>query len=162
MSIKIPCSFQVKIAGSCAMSGRSFEGTSGCPAVSKSFIVEDVRTSEQHRSDARSSFSNFYMELDFNQHCLGSLCKTSGRRGNTSEHCPTFQNILDFLFEPKKELQRRPSRRLAKSFGRGLVMEKLRYSGRRSQKTVWTRLTSVRTLNSQSLNLSIFRFSVSL
>jgi hypothetical protein len=38
---------------------------SGRPAVSRSFNVEDVRTSEQHRRDARSSFSNFYTELDF-------------------------------------------------------------------------------------------------
>jgi hypothetical protein len=43
-----------------------------------------------------------------------------------------------------------------------LLWKELRYSGRRSQKTVRTRLTSVRTLDSQSSNLSRFRFSVSL
>jgi hypothetical protein len=43
-----------------------------------------------------------------------------------------------------------------------LLWKELCYSGRRSQKTVRTRLTSVRTLDSQSLNLSRFRISVSL
>jgi hypothetical protein len=75
------------------------------PAVSRSFSVEDVRTLEKHRPDARSSFSNFYTELDFSRHYLGSLCKTSGQRGNMSGRCPTFQNILDFLFEHRKELE---------------------------------------------------------
>jgi len=88
------------------------------PVVSRNFNVEDVRTSEQHRPNTRSSFSNFYMELDFSRHCLGSLCKTFGRRGNTSGRCPAFQNISDFLFEHGKELQRRPS-------GRGPVMRRI-------------------------------------
>jgi hypothetical protein len=35
------------------------------PAVFKSFSVEDVRTSELHHLDARSSFSSFYTKLDF-------------------------------------------------------------------------------------------------
>jgi hypothetical protein len=41
--------------------------------VSRSFSVEDVRTSEQHRPDARSSFSNFYTKLDFSRHYLESV-----------------------------------------------------------------------------------------
>jgi hypothetical protein len=88
------------------------------PTVSRSFSVEDVRTLEQHHSDARSSFSNFYTELDFSRHCLGSLYKTSGQRGNTSGSCSAFQNIPDFIFERGIELQRRPSRR-------GPVMERI-------------------------------------
>jgi hypothetical protein len=70
---------------------------SGHPAVSRSFSVEDVQMSEQHRPDSRSSFSNFYTELDFsNRHCLGSFCKTSGRRGNTSERCPVSTSRPDY------------------------------------------------------------------
>jgi hypothetical protein len=46
---------------------------SGRPTVSRSFRVKDVRTSEQHLLDARSSFFNFNMELDFSRHCSGSL-----------------------------------------------------------------------------------------
>jgi hypothetical protein len=38
---------------------------SGHPTVNRSFGVEDVRTTEQHRPNARSSFSNLYSELDF-------------------------------------------------------------------------------------------------
>jgi hypothetical protein len=46
---------------------------SGRPSVSRSFKVEDVWTLEQHRSDARSSFANFYTKLDFSRHYLGSF-----------------------------------------------------------------------------------------
>jgi hypothetical protein len=46
---------------------------SGLPAVSRSFSIEDVRTSEQHRPNARSSFSNFYTELDFSRHLFGKF-----------------------------------------------------------------------------------------
>jgi hypothetical protein len=136
---------------------------SGCPAVFRSFSVEDVRTLEQHRPDERSSFSNFYMELDFSsRHCLGSFDKTSGRRGNTSGCCPAFQNIPDFRSNAERRysedrLDARPSRSDVY-----LLWKDLRYSGRRSQKTVRTRLTSIRTLDSRSSNLSRFRFSVSL
>jgi hypothetical protein len=126
------------------------------PAVSRSFRVEDVRTSEQHRPEARSSFSNFYTELDFSsRHCLGSFYKTFGRCGNTFERCPAFQNILDFRSNVEKSYSEdRPDLYL--------LWKDLHYSGRWSQKTVQTRLTSVRMLDSQSSNLSRFRFSVSL
>jgi hypothetical protein len=50
---------------------------SGRPSVSKSFSVEDIQITEQHRLEARSSYSNFYTELDFSRHYLGSFCKTS-------------------------------------------------------------------------------------
>jgi hypothetical protein len=93
---------------------------SGRPTVFRSFNVEDVRTLEQHRSDAKSSFSKYYMELDFrSRHYLGSFCKSSGRRGNTSGCCPVFQNISGFLFECEKELWRILSRRSANPSGRG-------------------------------------------
>jgi hypothetical protein len=53
---------------------------SRCPTVYKSFSVEDVRTSGQHRPDARSSFSNFYLELDFMfRHGLGNNNRPDGR-----------------------------------------------------------------------------------
>jgi hypothetical protein len=76
------------------------------PAMSISFSVEDIRMSEQHCPDARSSFSNFYTKLDFSsRHYLGTFYKTSGRRGNTSGRCPAFQNISSFLYEHEKEIQ---------------------------------------------------------
>jgi hypothetical protein len=98
---------------------------SGCPSVSRSFIIEDVRTSEQHHSNARSSISNFYTQLDFSRHCLGTLYKKFGRRGNTSWRCPAFQNIPNFLFEHENELQWRPFGRSAKPSERGPVMERI-------------------------------------
>jgi hypothetical protein len=98
---------------------------SGRSAVSRSFSVEHIWTSEQHRPDTRSRFSNFYTELDFSQHCLGSFCKTLERRGNTFERCPAFQNIPGFLYEREKEIQRIPSGRSAKPSGRGPVMGRI-------------------------------------
>jgi hypothetical protein len=136
---------------------------SGWPAVSRSFSDEDVRMSEQHRPDARSSFSNFYTGLDFNsRHCLGSCCKTSRRCGNTSRHCPAFQNILDFRSNAERSysedcLEARPS-----CSDVYFLWKDSRYSGSRSQKTVRMRLTSVRTLDRKSSNLSRFGFSVSI
>jgi hypothetical protein len=53
---------------------------SGCPTMSRSFSVEDVRTSGQHCPDARSSFSNFYLELDFMfRHGSGNSNRSDGR-----------------------------------------------------------------------------------
>jgi hypothetical protein len=115
MSMKIPCNFPSH--NSRFLCNRPDEPLKASvrPAVSRSFSVEDVRTSKQHRPDAMSSFSNFYIELDFSsQHCLGSFCKTSGRRCNTSGRCPAFQNIPGVLYERRKEIQRRSSGRLVK------------------------------------------------
>jgi len=56
---------------------------------------------------------------------LKSLCKSSERRGNISGSYPAFQNILGFLYECEKEIQRRPSGRSAKRSGRGPVMERI-------------------------------------
>jgi hypothetical protein len=113
--MKIPCFLQVSWSRLlCNRPDRSLKASER-PAVSRNFSVEDVRTSGQHRPDARSSFSNFYTKLDFSRHYLGSFCKTFGRRGNTSGRCPAFQNIQDFLYKCGKELQRRPSGRSAKS-----------------------------------------------
>jgi len=122
MSIKIPCSFQGNSRFLCIRPDDPLKASER-HAVSRSFSVEDVRTSEQHHPDARSSFSNFYTELDFSRHYLESLCKTSRRRGNTSRCYQAFQNISDFLFKRRKELQQRPSGRSAKPSGRGPVME---------------------------------------
>jgi hypothetical protein len=95
------------------------------PSVSRSFSVEDVWTSEQYRPDSRSSFSNFYTELDFSRHYLESFYKTFGRHGNTSGCYPAFQNILSFLYGRGKEWQWRPSGHLAKPSWRGPIMGRI-------------------------------------
>jgi len=105
---------------------------SGRLAVSRSFSVEDVWTSEQHHLDTRSSFSNFYTELDFSsQHCLGSFYKLSGRRGNTSGRCPAFQNILDFRSNAEMSYSEDRSDALPSHSDVYLLWKELRYSGRR-------------------------------
>jgi hypothetical protein len=98
---------------------------SGRPSVSKSFSVADVRTTEQHRPDARSSYSEFDTELDFSRHYLGSFCKTSERRGNTYGRYKAFQNIPGFLYRRGKEWQWRSFGRSAKPSGRGPVLKRI-------------------------------------
>jgi hypothetical protein len=133
------------------------------PSVYRSFSVEDVRTSEQHCSDARSSFSNFFTELDFSSwHCLGSFYKTSGWRGNTSRRCPAVQNILDFHLNIERRYSEDRLDAWPSHSDVYLLWKDLRYFGNRSQKTFRTRLTFVQTLDSQSSNLSWFRFFVNL
>jgi hypothetical protein len=95
------------------------------PAVSRSFSVEDVWTSEQHSLEARPSFSKFYTKLDFrSRHYLGSFCKSSGRY-------PAFQNIPGFLFECGNELWRRLSGRgpcygsFQRYFGKAVAIDHL-------------------------------------
>jgi hypothetical protein len=46
---------------------------SECPTVSRSFSIKDVRTLGQYRPEVRSSFSNFYSELNFSRHLFGKF-----------------------------------------------------------------------------------------
>jgi hypothetical protein len=146
--MKISCKFQDRKIGSCATVWTSLWRRPDAPAVSSRLSWK--------RLDDRSSFSNFYTELNFKSwHCLESFCKTSRWRGNTSGCCPALQNILDFCSNAERSYSEdcpdaRPSRPDVY-----LLWKELRYSGRRSQKTV-------RTLDRQNLNLSRFRISVSL
>lgn len=102
--------------------------TSRRPAVSRSFSIKDIRTSEQHRPNARSSYSKFYTELDFSRHSLRSFCKTFKRRGNTSGRYPVFQNILGFLYGRGKEWQLKPSECSPSCSDVVLLWEESRYS----------------------------------
>jgi hypothetical protein len=89
--MKIPCKFQERKIGSCATFRMSLWRRPD-PSQCLADWVEDVWMSEQHRPDDRSRFSNFYTELYFrSRHCLGSFCKTFGRRGNTSGWCQHFR-----------------------------------------------------------------------
>jgi hypothetical protein len=126
MSIKIPCKFQSQINRFLCKYMDGPLKAFGCPSLSRRFSLEDVLTLEQHRSDARSCFSNFYTKLDFSRHYLESFCKTSGLRGNTSGHYLVFQNIMGFLYERGKDWQWRPSGRLDVV----LFWEESRYSGK--------------------------------
>jgi hypothetical protein len=125
------------------------------PSVSRSFNIAAVRTTEQHRLNARSSNSEFDMELDFSRHYLGSFCQTSGRRGNKSGCYPAFQNNLGFLYGRGKEWQWRLSRC-------GPILGRITLLERQLQKTVRTRVRYHLDATRQCPILSRIRFSVSL
>jgi len=98
---------------------------SGRLAVSRSFRDADILMSGQHRLDTRSSFSNFFKELDFSRHYLRSFCKTSGWHGNLSGHYLAFQNNPGFLYNYRNELQWRPSGCSTKPSGCGPIMGRI-------------------------------------
>jgi hypothetical protein len=96
MSMKIPCNFQVRTTGSCATVRTRIwrrSDTSQCPA-------DELKTSGRESNTVQTlGQSLFNTELDFkSRHYLESLCKPSGRHGNTSRRCLTFQNIPGFRF----------------------------------------------------------------
>jgi hypothetical protein len=127
---------------------------SGRPIVFRSLSVEDVQMIGQHRPDARSSFSNFYMELDFSRHLFGKFLQDVW---TTWQHVrtllPSVPEYSGFpLLTPKGLIVK--TVRTWSCFGKNRTILE-----RRSQKTIWTRLSSVRTLHSQSPNLSRIRFS---
>jgi len=116
--------------------------TSGCPVVSRSFSVEDVRMLEQHHPNARSSYSNFYTKLDFNQHLCGKFLQDVRR---TCQLVWTLSSILVPLRARKGDTVK-PVRTLGQAvrtwtyYGKNCAILE-----RRLQKTVRTRLTSVQT-----------------
>jgi hypothetical protein len=75
-------------------SGRALKA-SGRPVVSHRYTL---KSSERQSNIVQTlGQSVFNKESDFrSRHCLGSLCKTSRRRGNTSGRCPVVQNIPEF------------------------------------------------------------------
>jgi hypothetical protein len=76
------------------LSGRAFKGVRTPSSVLQITMKTSGRQSNTVRVLGESWFNT---ELDFrSRHSLGSLCKPSGRRGNTSRRCPVFQNIPEF------------------------------------------------------------------
>jgi hypothetical protein len=75
-------------------SRQAFEGVRTLLSVQQITMKPSGRQSNTVRTPGQSVFNK---ELDFrSRHCLGSLCKTSGQRGNTFGRCPVFQKILEF------------------------------------------------------------------
>jgi hypothetical protein len=82
-------------------------------AVSTNFSVEDVWTSRKHRPDSRSSFSNFYTELDFSRHLFGKFLQdvwmtwqhvqtlpsvpTNAERSDSDDHLDAQPSCLDVV-----------------------------------------------------------------
>jgi hypothetical protein len=130
------------------------------PAISRTFSVDDVRTSGRHRSDARSSFFNFYTELDFNRHLFGKFLQDVW---TTWQHVRTLPSIPEYFRFPLRT-QKGVTVKTVQTLGHAVQTwscfgKNRAILERRLQKTVRTRLSSVRTLHSQSPNLSSIRFS---
>jgi hypothetical protein len=132
---------------------------SGLPSVSRSFMVEDVRTSGQHRSNARSSF-NFYSELDFSRHLCEKFLqdvRTTWQLVRTISSIPEYST---FPLRARKGVTVKTVQTLGQAirtwscFGKNCAILE-----RRSQKTVWMRLSYILTLHNQSPNLPRIRFS---
>jgi hypothetical protein len=98
-------------------SGRAFEGI-WTPRSVLQINIEDIRTSEQHRLDARSIsiqqgvcsqkstlFGKFLQSVrTTRQHVrtMSSLCKPSGRLGNTSGRYPVIQITPEFRLNAER------------------------------------------------------------
>jgi hypothetical protein len=96
-------------------SGRAFEGVR-MPRII--FQIMMKTSGRQSITIWMLGQSLFNMVLDFrSRNCLESLCKSSGRRGNTFGRCPVFQNIPEFHSNAER-IKRRPSEGSVKSFRR--------------------------------------------
>jgi hypothetical protein len=130
------------------------------PVVSRSFSVKDVRTLGKHCPDARSSFSNFYKELDFSRHLLGKFLQDIRTTWQHARTLPCVPEYSGFPLQTRKEVTVKTVRTLCQVVRTWSCFGKKRAILERwLQKTVRTRLTSVRTLHSESPNLSRIRFS---
>jgi len=116
------------------------------PAVSRSFNVEDVWTSGQRRLDARSSFSNFYTELDFNRHLFRKFLQDVWTTWQHVWTLPSVPEYYGFPLRKRKGVTVKTVRTLGQPVRTWTCYGKNRaILERRSQKTVRMRLTSVRT-----------------
>jgi hypothetical protein len=133
---------------------------SGCPIVSRSFSVEDVWTSVQHCPDARSSFSNFYSELDFSRHLFGKFLQDVRTMWQLVQTLSSISEYFRFPLQARKGVAAKTVRALGQAvrtwtcYGKNCAILE-----RQSQNTVRTRLSSVQMLYSPSPNLSRIRFS---
>jgi hypothetical protein len=95
-------------------SGWAFEGVRTLLNVQQITMRTSGRQSNTVRTLGQLVFNK---ELDFRSwHCLGSLCKPSRRRGNTSGRCPVFQNISKFRSSAERILAKnRPNARSSRS-----------------------------------------------
>jgi len=74
--------------------GRAFEGIWTPLSVQQITMKTSGRQTNTVRTLGQSVFNK---KLYFrSRHCLGSLCKQSGRLGNTSGRYPVIQNIPEF------------------------------------------------------------------
>jgi len=129
---------------------------SGRPTVSRSFSVEDVPTLGQHRPNDRSSFSNFYTELDFSWHLFGKFLQDV-------RTLPSVPEYSGFPLQTRKGVIVKTIQTLGQAvrtwtcYGKNWAILE-----RWSQKTVRAHLSDRPDATRQSPNLNRIRFSVSL
>jgi hypothetical protein len=100
--MKNPCKFQGKSTGSCATVRT---GLWRCPDA-----PQCPRVLRWRRPDSRSI--NIQQGVGFQKSTLlGSICKLSGRRGNTYGRYPSFQNIPIFSSNATRSYSNRPDAR---------------------------------------------------
>jgi len=160
--MKIPCSFQVKTVGSCAIVWTGLWRRLDTPQCLKASALKTsrcqsntVRTLGQPSPISTLS----WISVDIVWEVSARHPDDVATRPDTVQHFRIFQTSFSRAKKSYSEdlLDTRPSR-----LDVDLLWKELHYSGWQLQKTVRTRLTSVWTLDSQSSNLSIFKFIVSL
>jgi hypothetical protein len=98
------------------------------PAVSRSFSVEDVRTSGQHHPEVRSIFSNFYTELDLSRHLFGKFLQDVATCPDATQRARIFQ--VSFTNEERIDSENRSGVRPSRS-NMVLFCEQSCYSGKK-------------------------------
>jgi len=122
--------------------------------------LEALASKTSGRQDARSSFSNFYSELGFSQHLFGKFLQDVRTTWQLVRMLPSILEYFEFSLQAWKGVTAKTVRKLGQAvwtwtyYGKNCAILE-----RQSQKTVRTRLSSIRTLYSQSPNLSRIRFS---
>jgi hypothetical protein len=160
--MKIPCSFQVKTACSCATVRT---GLWRRPDAPQCLEASTLKTSGRHSNTVRTLgqaspiFTRSWISVDTVWEVSARHPDDVATRLGTVQHFKilwtSFSSVERSYSKDRPDAQ--PSRPDV-----DMLWKDLCYSGRCSQKTVWMRLTFVRTLDSQSSNLSRFRIFVSL
>jgi hypothetical protein len=158
--MKIPCKIQSQLVGSYATVWTSLWRRSNalqCLEASATKTSGHKGNIVRTLGQASSISTRSWISVDT---YLESFCKTSGQHSNLFGRFPAFQNYYGFPLQARTGV----TAKIVRTLGQGV--RTWTYYGknctileRRSYKTVRTRLSSVRTLYSQSLNLSRIRFS---